>query len=122
MIYWNGLGVFLATFCVLPIAIFGQTPTTTSSTPAPIGKLIDVGGYRVHLYCTGTGSPTAVILGAGFSFDWGLVQPEVWAGERSELQQVICTRSRATYVGDIATAGSNRSTDKGNQSGLYRRS
>jgi pimeloyl-ACP methyl ester carboxylesterase len=77
MIYWNGLGIFLATFCVLPIAIFGQTPVTTSSTPAPIGKLIDVGGYRVHLYCTGTGSPTAVIVGAGFSFDWGLVQPEV---------------------------------------------
>jgi hypothetical protein len=45
--------------------------------PAPLGKLVDVGGYRVHLYCTGTGSPTVVIVGAGFSFDWGLVQPEV---------------------------------------------
>jgi pimeloyl-ACP methyl ester carboxylesterase len=45
--------------------------------PAPIGKLVDVGGYRVHLYCTGTGSPTVVIVGAAFSFDWGLVQPEV---------------------------------------------
>jgi pimeloyl-ACP methyl ester carboxylesterase len=45
--------------------------------PAPLGKLIDVGGYRVHLYCTGTGSPTVVIVGAGFSFNWGLVQPEV---------------------------------------------
>ncbi len=45
--------------------------------PAPIGKLIDVGGYRVHLYCTGMGGPAVVIVGAGFSFDWGLVQPEV---------------------------------------------
>jgi pimeloyl-ACP methyl ester carboxylesterase len=45
--------------------------------PAPLGKLVDVGGYRVHLYCTGTGSPTVVIVGAGFSFDWGLIQPEV---------------------------------------------
>jgi pimeloyl-ACP methyl ester carboxylesterase len=44
--------------------------------PAPLGKLVDV-GYRVHLYCTGSGSPTVVIVGAGFSFDWGLVQPEV---------------------------------------------
>ena len=43
----------------------------------PLGKLVDVGGYRVHLYCTGTGSPTVVIVGAGYSFDWGLVQPEV---------------------------------------------
>jgi pimeloyl-ACP methyl ester carboxylesterase len=45
--------------------------------PLPLGKLVDVGGYRVHLYCTGSGSPIVVIVGAGFSFDWGLVQPEV---------------------------------------------
>ncbi len=46
--------------------------------PPPMpGKLVDVGGYRVHLYCTGEGTPTVVIAGGGFSFDWGLVQPEV---------------------------------------------
>lgn len=45
--------------------------------PAPLGKLVDVGGYRVHLYCTGRGNPAVVIVGAGFSFDWGLVQPKV---------------------------------------------
>jgi pimeloyl-ACP methyl ester carboxylesterase len=45
-------------------------------TPAPLGKLIDVGGYRVHLYCTGAGSPTVFIAG-GFSIDWALVQPDV---------------------------------------------
>jgi pimeloyl-ACP methyl ester carboxylesterase len=39
--------------------------------------LVDVGGYRVHLYCVGAGSPAVVITGAGYSFDWGLVQPEV---------------------------------------------
>jgi pimeloyl-ACP methyl ester carboxylesterase len=42
----------------------------------PPGSLIEVGGYRVHLYCTGTGTPTVMIVG-GFSFDWALVQPEV---------------------------------------------
>lgn len=47
------------------------------SEPPPLGKLIDVGGYRVHLYCTGTGSPAVVIVGAGFTFNWALVQPEV---------------------------------------------
>lgn len=45
--------------------------------PAPIGKLVDVGGYRVHVYCVGSGNPPVVIVGAGFSFNWGLVQPEV---------------------------------------------
>lgn len=38
---------------------------------------MNLGGYRVHLYCTGTGSPTVVIVGAESSFDWGLVQPGV---------------------------------------------
>ena|SRR5579863_962708 len=50
---------------------------TNQIVPAPPGKLIDVGGYRVHLYCIGAGSPAVVIAGAGYSFDWGLVQPEV---------------------------------------------
>jgi pimeloyl-ACP methyl ester carboxylesterase len=42
----------------------------------PLGKLIDVGGYRVHLYCTGEGSPTVFIVG-GFSVDWDLAQPSI---------------------------------------------
>jgi pimeloyl-ACP methyl ester carboxylesterase len=49
----------------------------TAQTPPPSGQLIDVGGYRVHLYCTGEGSPTVFIAGAGFSFDWALVQADV---------------------------------------------
>jgi pimeloyl-ACP methyl ester carboxylesterase len=53
-----------------------QTGSGNGKEPPLVGKLIDVGGYRVHLYCIGTGSPTVVIVGAGFSIDWGLVQPE----------------------------------------------
>jgi pimeloyl-ACP methyl ester carboxylesterase len=51
----------------------------TSSEPRflPPGKLVDVGGYRIHLNCTGEGNPTVMIVGAGYSFDWSLVQPEV---------------------------------------------
>jgi pimeloyl-ACP methyl ester carboxylesterase len=51
-----------------------QTP---DQAPQPLGRMVDVGGYRVHLYCVGAGSPTVVITGAGYSFDWSLVQPEV---------------------------------------------
>jgi pimeloyl-ACP methyl ester carboxylesterase len=49
------------------------------SAPKPPGKLVDVGGYRLHLQVLGEGSPTVVLLpGAGdFSFDWALVQPQV---------------------------------------------
>jgi hypothetical protein len=61
----------------LPMVTVAQATGANQNSPPPLGKLVDVGGYRVHLYCTGSGSPTVVILGAGFSFDWGLVQPEV---------------------------------------------
>lgn len=45
----------------------------------PPGKMIDVGGYRLHIYCMGEGGPT-VILDAGggnSSFDWDQVQPGI---------------------------------------------
>src|SRR5271170_4387116 len=48
-----------------------------AASPPPLGALVDVGGYRVHLYCTGAGGPTVIVVGGAFSFDWGLVQPEV---------------------------------------------
>ncbi len=57
----------------------------------PPGQMLDVGGYRLHLYCTGKGSPTTVIE-AGWgdsSASWGWVQPEVAKTTR------ICTYDRA---------------------------
>jgi pimeloyl-ACP methyl ester carboxylesterase len=45
--------------------------------PDPPGVLLDVGGYRVHVYCTGSGKPAVVIVGGAFSFDWDLVQSSV---------------------------------------------
>lgn len=45
----------------------------------PPGRLVDVGGYRLHLYCVGEGTPTVVLdagLGGGVP-DWSTVQPEV---------------------------------------------
>ena len=58
-------------------ALAGWAQSAPAAPPGPLGKLVDVGGYRVHLYCLGSGSPSVVIAGAGYSFDWGLVQPEV---------------------------------------------
>jgi pimeloyl-ACP methyl ester carboxylesterase len=45
----------------------------------PPGTLVDIGGFRLHLHCTGNGSPTIVLdaaLGAS-SLSWSLVQPEL---------------------------------------------
>jgi pimeloyl-ACP methyl ester carboxylesterase len=49
-----------------------------AATPPP-GHLVDIGGHRLHLWCTGSGAP-AVILDTGLggsSADWGFVQPAV---------------------------------------------
>jgi pimeloyl-ACP methyl ester carboxylesterase len=57
----------------------------------PPGQLVDVGGHRLHIYCTGSGSPTVVIdagLG-GWSTEWGGVQQEVARTTR------VCTYDRA---------------------------
>jgi pimeloyl-ACP methyl ester carboxylesterase len=59
-------------------------------TPPP-GHLVDVGGHRLHLWCTGNGAP-AVILDTGLggsSAGWGFVQPEVARFTR------VCSYDRA---------------------------
>ena len=60
-------------------------------TYSPPGKLIDVGGYRLHLNCTGKAGPTVVLIAGGgdFSFDWGLVQPDASRFAR------VCSYDRA---------------------------
>jgi len=47
--------------------------------PPPPGALVDVGGHKVHLYCTGSEGPTVVLLAgaSSFSIDWALVQPKL---------------------------------------------
>ncbi len=59
----------------------------------PPGKLIDVGGYRLHLYCTGEGGPTVVLeFGLDGSYlDWYKVQPQVARFTR------VCSYDRAGY-------------------------
>lgn len=45
----------------------------------PLGKLVDMDGYRLHLIAAGNSGPTVVLesgLGA-YSLDWALVQPSV---------------------------------------------
>ena len=57
----------------------------------PPGQLVDIGGYRLHLYCTGEGSP-AVILEAGGGnpwLSWYKVQPQVAQFTR------VCSYDRA---------------------------
>jgi pimeloyl-ACP methyl ester carboxylesterase len=67
---------------------------TSAQVPLPPGKLVDVGGWRLHLNCTGksVGKAPTVVLEAGsgdFSVAWGLVQPAVARFAR------VCSYDRA---------------------------
>ena len=57
----------------------------------PPGQLVDVGGYQMHLYCTGEGSPTVILdsLFPGTVSDWAWVQPEIAKTTR------VCAYDRA---------------------------
>jgi pimeloyl-ACP methyl ester carboxylesterase len=59
----------------------------------PPGRMIDVGGYRMHLHCRGHGGPVVVFdagLG-GFSMDWIFVQSLL------ERDMEVCAYDRAGY-------------------------
>jgi pimeloyl-ACP methyl ester carboxylesterase len=92
---WLVLYPVLAT---LVIASLGGAYETTREAldarayPAP-GKLIDVDGHRLHLYCTGLGSPTVVMEpGAGASaWDLALISESVAADTR------VCVYDRAGH-------------------------
>ncbi len=62
--------------------------------PMPLGQLVDIGGRRLHLHCTGAGGPTVVVENgsSSFSIDWALVQSRVTAFTR------ICTYDRAGFA------------------------
>ena len=88
------LGASLATLLGLMLVGYIYEPMAEAADAKaypPPGQLVDVGGYRLHINCTGSGSPTVVIVaGAGdWSTTWGgVVQPEVAKTTR------VCTYDR----------------------------
>lgn len=78
---------------ILFFALSAATPLVpqTMDIGAPPGRLVDLGGRKLHVHCTGSGAPS-VILEAGassFAIDWSLVQPEIARTNR------VCSYDRA---------------------------
>jgi len=97
---WNWLKRILlwASILILLLAATGmvyQTAATESDRQnfPPPGNLIDVGGFKLHIYCKGEGSPTVILdaLSGGFSSYWAWVQPEV------AKQTRVCAYDRAGF-------------------------
>jgi pimeloyl-ACP methyl ester carboxylesterase len=95
-LWWTGrvLGGLLALIVVaLLCGALYQTFASASDRRKylPPGKLVDVGGHRLHIYCLGAGSPT-VVLEAGLpenSLHWRPVHAELAAFTR------VCAYDRA---------------------------
>ncbi|MFL5620363.1 MAG: alpha/beta hydrolase [Gemmatimonadaceae bacterium] len=89
-----GAGVIVT---IVLACVASTTHAQTDSTPPPFpapGRLVDVGGWRLHLNCSGVARPSqqTVILEAGlgdFSVEWSLVQPGVARFAR------VCSYDRA---------------------------
>lgn len=93
----RGAGV-LATFIGLSLFLAGSGATWQWARTLgdqrrfpPPGALVDVGGFRLHLLCQGTGTPTVVMdAGLGDSYlTWQSIQPAVAQSTR------VCSYDRA---------------------------
>jgi len=79
----------------------------TEPSHQPPGRLVDIGGRKLHLNCGGSGRP-AVILEAGgdaYAIDWALAQPRI------ALQTRVCSMTVLGLAGailDRPTKQSNR--------------
>lgn len=92
--FLNWMGWILAVLLIFLLAGTIYEPMAEASDARanpPPGQLVDVGGYRLHIHCAGSGSPTVVIeSGWGeYSATWGWVQPEVAKTTR------VCSYDRA---------------------------
>ncbi|NUQ27380.1 MAG: alpha/beta hydrolase [Acidobacteriaceae bacterium] len=87
------LSCFLFTAIIFPL-LPPSGAQTAPHDPTPTGRMIDLGGRRLHLNCAGTGSPTVLIESGGGSFavEWTLVQQAVASRHR------ICAYDRAGYA------------------------
>ena len=69
--------IILLTILITSVS-YGQSIALDSTYPPP-GRIVQVDGRKMHLFCTGRGNPTVVLVaGAGaVSIDWYLVQSRI---------------------------------------------
>jgi pimeloyl-ACP methyl ester carboxylesterase len=92
----SGRWLLYPVVAVMAVAAVGGAVETVGLTSdqrsyAMPGRLHDVGDHRLHLDCTGSGSPTVVLMSGlgGFSTGWARIAPAVAATTR------VCAYDRA---------------------------
>ena len=86
-----GLLMLLTTLAVTGLVYQAVATGNDRQKFPPPGQLGAIDGYRLHIHCTGEGSPTVILDAAGgdSSPSWGLVQPEIAQSTR------VCAYDRA---------------------------
>jgi pimeloyl-ACP methyl ester carboxylesterase len=79
MNYHFGKTILMSSVVLVGMMMNIKAETASDPPPAPPGKLVDVGWYKLHIHTMGQGKPTVVLVyGSGaFSVDWALVQPQI---------------------------------------------
>jgi pimeloyl-ACP methyl ester carboxylesterase len=85
---------FLAMSAIVLNGYSSNTGSRQDSVPKPLGQMVDLDGHRLHVNCSGHGTPTVVIENGfdEYSFDWIFVQSQVAEFTR------VCTYDRAGYA------------------------
>jgi pimeloyl-ACP methyl ester carboxylesterase len=80
-----GIGVLLVSAAGAGAAYEAIAATRDAAVYPPPGRLVDVGGHRLHISCIGQGTPTVVFESglANMSADWANIQPQVAATSRA---------------------------------------
>ncbi len=98
IIIWIGAAAVILGV-LIPVALITlqrQSLAAMRATHTAPGRLVDVGGYRMHIVCLGEsepGGPTVVVVAgdADFSLDWMPIQDRLAASYR------VCVYDRAGY-------------------------
>ena len=93
---WLKRGAIGAVAAPVALALVGMTYQALATQAdrrnfPPPGKLVDVGGHRLHIQCAGAGRPTVVLETGALAMSalWGGVQPQVAVDTR------VCSYDRA---------------------------
>jgi pimeloyl-ACP methyl ester carboxylesterase len=77
---------FMKIYLALVFFLLATKILSAQRDPKPTGKLIDLGGYSLHVDAEGKGSPAVIFIAGSqaFSFDWELVTPAI-----AKITQVV---------------------------------
>jgi pimeloyl-ACP methyl ester carboxylesterase len=89
------IGLSILIFVLAMTGLIYQTAATEADQRKypPPGVLVNVDGYKMHMYCMGEGNPTIILdhVAGGSSVDWALIQPKLVARTR------VCAYDRAGF-------------------------